>query len=107
MALVGNGELAVTESVPELDGPVTGSGNNLAVVCREGDGKDIVVVTDEAAGRLAGRELPQTESLVPRSGKSVGTVRGDDLLDAACQTKHARSSLSISNKHTQSETMCE
>ena len=80
MTLVGNGELAVTKSVPELDGPVTGSGNNLAVVCRKGDGKDIVVVTDEAAGGLAGRELPEAESLVPGSGKSVGTVRGDDLL---------------------------
>lgn len=65
MALVGDGVLAVTEGVPQLDGAVTRSRNDLAVVGREGDGKDVVGVADEAAGGLAGGELPQAEGLVP------------------------------------------
>ena len=79
VALVGDGVLAVTEGVPQLDGAVAGSGDDLAVVGREGDGQNIVGVADKAAGGLAGRELPQAESLVPGGGKGVGTVRGDDL----------------------------
>ena len=77
MALVGDGVLAVTKSVPQLDGAVTGTGDDLTVVGGEADGKDVVVVADETAGGLAGGELPQTESLVPGGGQGVGTVGGD------------------------------
>jgi len=74
VALVGDGVLAVTEGVPELDRPVTGAGNNLPVVGGERDGKNIVGVADEASGGLAGGEFPETEGLVPGSGESVGAV---------------------------------
>jgi hypothetical protein len=77
VALVGDGVLAVTEGVPQLDGAVTGAGNDLTVVGGEGDGEDIVGVADEATGGLTGRELPQSESLVPGGGKSVSTVGRD------------------------------
>ena len=83
VALVGDGELAVTEGVPQLDGAVTRAGDNLAVVGREGNGEDIVGVANESASGVAGRELPQAEGLVPRGGQSVGTVRGDDLHKSA------------------------
>jgi hypothetical protein len=79
VALVGDGVLAVTEGVPELDGSVARSGDDLAVVGGEGDGQNVVGVADEAAGGGTGGELPEAEGLVPRRGKSVGTVRGDDL----------------------------
>lgn len=79
VALVGDGVLAVTEGVPQLDGAVAGSGNDLAVVGREGDGQNVVGVADEAAGGLTGGELPQTESLVPGGGEGVGTVGRNDL----------------------------
>lgn len=79
MALVGDGVLAVTERVPELDGAVARSGDNLTVVGGEGDGEDVVGVADEAAGGDTGGELPQAESLVPGRGESVGTVGGDHL----------------------------
>lgn len=79
VALVGDGELAVTESVPQLDGAVTGAGDDLAVVGGEGDGQDVVVVADEAAGGGAGGQLPESQGLVPRGGQSVGAVGGDDL----------------------------
>ena len=79
VTLVGDGVLAVTKGVPELDAAVARSGNDLAVVGGERDGEDIVGVSDETAGGLAGGELPEAESLIPRGGKSVGTVGGDDL----------------------------
>ena len=74
MTLVGDGVLAVTEGVPELDRPVTGTGNDLSVVGRERDGKNIVGVADESPGGDTSRELPETESLVPGRRKSVCTV---------------------------------
>ena len=79
VALVGDGVLAVTQGVPELDGTVTRTGDNLAVVGGERDGEDVVVVADESAGGGTAGELPETERLVPRGGESVGTVRGDHL----------------------------
>lgn len=79
MALVGDGVLAVTEGVPQLDGAVTRAGDNLSVVGGEGDGENIVGVADESSGGGASGELPQTEGLVPRGRQGVGTVRGDDL----------------------------
>ena len=74
MALVGDGVLAVTEGVPELDCPVTGTGNDLSVVGREGDGENIVGVADETSGGLTSGEFPETEGLIPGSGESVGAV---------------------------------
>lgn len=74
MALVGDGVLAVTEGVPELDRPVTRAGNNLPVVGGERNGKNIVGVADKASGSLASGEFPETEGLVPGSRESVGAV---------------------------------
>lgn len=37
VSLLGDGEFAVSESVPELDGAVAGSGNDLTVVSGERD----------------------------------------------------------------------
>ena len=82
VALVGDGELAVTEGVPELDAAVTRSGDNLAVVGGEGDGEDVVGVANEGTGGLAGSELPEAERLVPGVIQSVGTVGGDHLLNS-------------------------
>lgn len=79
MALIGDGVLAVTEGVPELDGAVAGAGDNLAVVRREGDGKDVVGMAHKAAGGGTRGKLPETQSLVPRGRQSVGTVGRDNL----------------------------
>lgn len=79
MALVSDGELAVTQGVPELDGTVTRTRNDLTVVGGERDGEDVVGVADEGTGGVTAGQLPQTEGLVPRRGQSVGTVGGDHL----------------------------
>lgn len=80
MALLGDGVLAVTEGVPELDGAVAGAGDDLTVVGREGDGEDVVGVADEAAGGGAGSQLPETQGLIPGGGQSIGAVGGDDAV---------------------------
>ena len=79
MSLFSDSELAVTESVPELDGTIAGSGDNLSVVGGEGDGENIVGVSNKASGGGTGGKLPETESLVPGGGECVGTVGGDHL----------------------------
>ena len=79
VALIGDGELAVTEGVPQLDGAITGTGDDLTVVGGERDGQNIVGVADESAGGVTGRQLPETERLIPRGGQSVGTIGGDHL----------------------------
>ena len=79
VALVGDGELAVTEGVPQLDGAVARTGDDLSVVGGERDGQDIVGVANKSTGGGASGELPQTKGLVPRGGQGVGTVGGDDL----------------------------
>jgi len=77
-----DGELALTEGVPELDGLVTGSRDDLTVIGREGNRENIVGVTDETAGGGTGVEVPKTEGLVPGSGQSKLTIGGDDnILD--------------------------
>ena len=91
VALVGDGELAVTEGVPQLDGAVTGTGDDLTVVGGERGGQNVVGVADESAGGVASGELPQTEGLVPGGRQSVSTVGGDHL----CEQKVPRSAMSI------------
>lgn len=82
MAVLGDVELALAEGVPQLDGLITGTGDNLTVIGREGDREDVVGVTKEAAGSAAGVEVPETEGLIPGSGQSKLTVGGDnDILD--------------------------
>ncbi len=86
VALLGDGVLAVTEGVPQLDCPVARARDDLAVVGGEGDGEDVVGVADEAAGGGASGKLPEAEGLVPRSRKSVRAVGGDHLrfVSATC-----------------------
>jgi len=78
VSLLGDCELAVTKSVPQLDATVAGSGDNLSVVGREGNGEDIVGVANKSAGGGTGGKLPEAESLVPGSRESIGTIGGDN-----------------------------
>ena len=80
MPFIRDGELAIAQRVPELDGAVARARHDLPVVGREGDGEDVVGVPDEAARRGARGEFPQPEGLVPGGGEGVGAVGGDDLV---------------------------
>lgn len=79
VALLGDGVLAVTEGVPELDCSVARTRDDLSVVGREGDGENVVGVANESSGGGTGSKLPEAESLVPRGRQSVSTIRGDHL----------------------------
>ena len=58
------------------------TGNNLTVINREGNGKDILFVSNESAGGLSGGNVPQSEFTVPRGRKGEGTIgRDDDIGD--------------------------
>jgi len=72
-----NIELALAEGVPKLDGAVTATTDNLSVIGREGNGKDIGGVTNKAAGRETGVKVPEAEGVVPRGGESELTIGGD------------------------------
>jgi hypothetical protein len=78
VAILLNVELALAEGVPELDGAVAGSGDDLPVVGREGNGEDIGGVADEATGGEAGVEVPETKGLVPGGGEGELSVGGDN-----------------------------
>ena len=79
MPLLSDGKLAVTESVPEFNGSIARSGDNLSVISGEGDRENIVRMSDKSSGSGASRKLPEAESLVPGGRKSIRSVRGYDL----------------------------
>lgn len=85
MSLLGDGELAVSKGVPELDGPIAGSRDDLPVVGGEGNGEDVIGVSNKSAGGGTGGQLPEAESLVPGGREGICTVRRDDLNSVSVQ----------------------
>lgn len=65
-----NGELAFTEGVPQFDGLVTRTRNNLSVISRESNAENILVVSAEDSGGFSGVDFPQSEGSVPGSRQS-------------------------------------
>ena len=78
VAVLGDVELALSERVPQLDGAVTRTRNDLAVVGRERDREDVRGVADEPAGGQTRVEVPETQGLVPRGREGKLAVRRDD-----------------------------
>jgi len=60
-----DGVLANTQSVPQFDGAITGSGDNLTVVSGESDGENVLGVTNESSGGVTRGEIPKSEGTVP------------------------------------------
>jgi len=78
VAILLDGVLALTKSVPQLDRAITRSRHDLTVVSREGHGKNVLCVALELLGALARLDLPKTKGTVPRSRKSELSIRGQD-----------------------------
>jgi hypothetical protein len=94
--VLGEGELKVTKSVPEVDGLVARSGDDLTVVGGEGDGENILGVANELAGAVTSAQFPQTESSIPRSGKSEVTIRREgNILDEVGMSGQSSERLSV------------
>ena len=65
MTIIDNVELALSEGVPQLDGSVSGSRNDLSVVGRERNGENVTGVANELSGGQTSVKVPKTEGLVP------------------------------------------
>ena len=79
--------LALSQGVPQLDGLVPGSGDNLTIVGGESDTQNIVVVILEAASGASSRQIPQAQVLVPGSGQGKVTIGGqNDIGDEVSMT---------------------
>lgn len=79
--------LEVTTGVPDLDGLVARTRDDQAVVRGEGNGHDVVVVTNEAGLSLAVLQVPETHGLVPGGSQGETTVsRQGDVLDEVVVT---------------------
>jgi len=66
--------LHLTEGVPELDGAVTASRDNLAVVGRESNRQNVLSVADESADAVAISDVPKAEGAVPGGGDSALSI---------------------------------
>lgn len=56
-----DGVLALTLGVPDLDLVVETTGHELSVISGDGDGVDILLVTDELLDGLAGGDVPEAD----------------------------------------------
>ncbi len=84
---------AFTKSVPQLDGLIHSTGNDLTVIRGEGDGKNRVGVTDKTTDGLARVQVPKTQSLVPGSRETELTIRGHgDVGNKVVVTGHGATS---------------
>lgn len=77
-----NGELALSNGVPDLESLVSTSRGDLSVVWRHVDGEDISGVADKSLGGLTLLQVPESESSVPGSREAVSSLSGKaDFLD--------------------------
>lgn len=72
--LCGEGVLALTQSVPDLDGTIAGTRDNLTVICRECNGQNILGVVSETQGGLTFFKVPEAEGTIPGTGKDKETL---------------------------------
>mmetsp|Transcript_32150 Transcript_32150/g.44058 ORF Transcript_32150/g.44058 Transcript_32150/m.44058 type:complete len:224 (+) Transcript_32150:331-1002(+) len=72
-----NGVLANSKSVPQFDGLVARSRDNLAVVSGESNTQHILLVSNELAVASSCVDIPKTESPVPRTRQHKLTIRGN------------------------------
>lgn len=74
MSLVLDIVLALSEGIPQLDGLVTGTRDDLSVVCAETDREDIGSVTNETTRGQSGVEVPETKCVIPRRRQGELTI---------------------------------
>ena len=65
MTIFNNVHFTFPEGVPQLDGLVTRTRDDLTIVRGERNREDIVGVTDKTTSGFARVQIPETEGLVP------------------------------------------
>jgi hypothetical protein len=78
VALILDGVLALTKGVPEADGLVARTRNDLSVVRGESNAENILGVTNESLGGGSSVKIPQAEGVIPRSREGELAIRGDN-----------------------------
>lgn len=79
--------LAFTTRVPDLDGLITATGDNQAVIRGEAGRQDISSVANELANSLTRAQVPQAHSLVPGGSQGVLAVLAQsDILNGVIVT---------------------
>lgn len=82
VALLVLGESADTLDIPELDGLVGTSRQNLTVVAREAAAQHLLGVTNEPFSALSLSEIPESEGAIPTGRQQVVVVAGEaDVAD--------------------------
>jgi len=76
VTLLGEVELALTKSVPQLDNTITTARHDLTVISRESNSKNILGVANETAGADTVGEIPQTKGVIPAARKSIVAIVG-------------------------------
>jgi len=71
-------DLALTESVPQADGLVARTRDDLSVVGGEGNAQDVLGVSNETSVSLGLVQIPQSDGGIPRSRQGEVTILGDD-----------------------------
>lgn len=69
---------AFSKSVPQLDGLVTRSRDDLSVVSGEGNRENVLGVSNKSSGGGSSIQVPQSEGSIPRSRQTELSIRGDD-----------------------------
>merc|ERR1719242_806184 len=69
---------ALGQGIPQLDGFISGSTDNLTIIGGEGHAQNIVAVIFKTPGGSAGKKIPQSQVLVPRSGQGEVSIRRQD-----------------------------
>jgi len=78
VSILVDGILALTQSVPQLDGLVSSSRDNLSVISGESNAQNILGVSNESSGGDSSVEIPQSEGSIPRSSQSKLAIRGNN-----------------------------
>ena len=90
MSLLLDSVFALGQGIPQLDGFISGSTDNLTIIGGESNAQDIVAVILETAGGTSGGQVPQSQILIPRSGQGKVAVRGkDDIRNKVTMTMKA------------------
>ena len=69
-----NDVFALRPGVPDTDGSVKRSSDDLTVVWRESDRKNVFRVSNELVDGLCGGNFPKADSSVPRGGESKARI---------------------------------
>lgn len=77
-----NGELALSNSVPDLQVLVSSTASDLSVIGWEGDSENVSAVTNESSAGNSFLQVPESEGSVPGSAQGISAIlRKSDITD--------------------------